>query len=178
MRETQNFHRKNIRLPRAHYVGRQWYFLTACTQGRAPHLGKPELVYRHLELLTEQARKNSLVVVAYCFMPDHLHLLVNGMSDDSNCLVFMGVFKQRSGFEFQKSSGARLWQYKFYDHILRPQDPWESVAWYIWTNPVRKGLRACPEQWPFSGSQSMDWKQLLRPPSSPWTPPWKHSTLT
>jgi putative transposase len=178
MGETENFQRKIIRLPRPHYVGRQWYFLTACTQDRAPHLRKAELVSHHLALLTEQAQRDSFDVIAYCFMPDHLHLLVSGMSEDSNCLAFMRTFKQRSGFAFRRFSRGRLWQHKFYDHILRPRDQWESVAWYIWTNPVRKGLCAGPEDWPFSGSQSIDWKQLLRPCVPLWTPPWKRGGLT
>jgi hypothetical protein len=30
------FRRINIRLPATSYIGRQWYFLTACTQDRVP----------------------------------------------------------------------------------------------------------------------------------------------
>lgn len=175
MDENGNFQRKNIRLPCAHYLGHHWYFLTACTQDRVPRLNEAELVSHHLALLTEHAQRDSLIVIAYCFMPDHLHLLVSGSRDDSNCLAFMRTFKQRSGFAFQRSSGARLWQHKFYDHILRPRDRWESVAYYIWMNPVRKGFCDSPEVWPFSGSQTMDWKRLLRSSVPQWTPPWKRS---
>lgn len=174
--ETKTFRRKNIRLPRFHYSGQQWYFLTACTQGRTPYLNNAGLVSRHLALLTEQAQREASTVIAYCFMPDHLHLLVGGLMDDSNCLGLMRTFKQRSGFAFQRSSGTRLWQHKFYDHILRPKDRWEPVAYYIWMNPVRKGLCACPQDWPFSGSQTMDWKRLLKSPDPQWTPPWKRDT--
>ena len=173
MGETKSFRRKNIRLPRAHYSGRQWYFLTACTQDRIPRLSDAALVSRHIALFTDQAQRDSFVVIAYCFMPDHLHLLVSGSRDDANCLAFMRTFKQRSGFAFRRSGGKRLWQHRFYDHILRPKDQWESVAYYIWTNPVRKGLCARPEEWPFSGSQTLDWKRLLRSPGPQWTPPWK-----
>jgi putative transposase len=170
---TKTFRRKNIRLPRPNYSGHQWYFLTACTQNRIPHLQGAELVSQHLVLLAEQAQRGSFNVPAYCFMPDHLHLLVSGLKDDSNCLAFMRTFKQRSGLAFWRSSEGRLWQHKFYDHILRPQDQWESVAYYIWMNPVRKGLCARPEEWPFSGSQTMDWKTLMRAPCRQWSPPWK-----
>lgn len=176
MGEPSTFRRKNIRLPRAHYGGHQWYFLTACTQDRALRLNEPELVSRHLALLAEQAQRDSFIIIAYCFMPDHLHLLASGTSSASDCLKFMRVFKQRSGFAFQRSSGERLWQHKFYDHILRAQDRWESVAYYIWMNPVRDGLCDSPGLWPFSGSQTMDWKRLLRSPDPQWTPPWKRST--
>ncbi|HUZ47819.1 MAG TPA: transposase [Terriglobia bacterium] len=174
MGQTKTFHRKNIRLPRVYYSGRQWYFLTACTQDRVPRFHEPGLVSRQLALLTEQAQKNLIDIIAYCFMPDHLHLLAAGASDDSDGLAFMRTFKQRSGFAFQRSSGESLWQHKFYDHILRSREPWEAVAGYIWMNPVRKGLCASPDEWPFSGSQTVDWKRLLRLPVPSWTPPWSH----
>lgn len=174
--ETKGFRRKNIRLSRAHYAGQQWYFLTACTQDRVPRLSEAGLVSQHLDLLVEQSHRDSFALMAHCFMPDHLHLLVSGAREASNCLAFMRMFKQRSGYAFQRSRGERLWQKKFYDHILRPRDGWESVAYYIWMNPVRKGLCDCAEAWPFSGSQTFDWKHLLKSPGPTWTPPWKSPT--
>ena len=173
MEQTKTFHRKNIRLPRSYYRGPQWYFLTACTQDRTPRLHDEKLVSVLLAMMTASAQRNLLNIIAYCFMPDHLHLLIGGTSDTSDGLAFMRSFKQQSGFAFQRSSGERLWQRKYYDHILRPREHWESVAWYIWTNPVRKELCARAEDWPFSGSQTIDWKRLLRLPLPSWTPPWK-----
>jgi putative transposase len=167
------FRRKNIRLPRANYLGHKWYFLTACTQDRVPRLHNPPLVSQHLELLTGRAREEFFDIQAYCFMPDHLHLLVSGREEASDCLAFIYGFKQRSAFAFKQATGQRLWQHKPYDHILRPDERWEAVAYYIWMNPVRKGLCARPEDWPYSGSYTMDWKRLLAPPKELWVPPWK-----
>ena len=167
------FRRKNIRLPRASYLGHQWYFLTACTQDRSPRLQDALLVCQHLDLLTLQAREQCFDIQAYCFMPDHLHLLVSAKHEASDCLAFIDGFKQRSAFAFKQATGARLWQHKPYDHILRRDEHWEGVAYYIWMNPVRKGLCASPEDWPYSGSCTMDWKRLLTPPRQVWSPPWK-----
>ena len=167
------FRRQNIRLPRTCYFGQQWYFLTTCTQDRLPRLRDATLVGGHLELLAGRADSEFFHIQAYCFMPDHLHLLVNGTRETSDCLAFINGFKQRSGFAFKQSVGKRLWQHKPYDHILRPQERWEAVAYYIWMNPVRKGLCARAEDWPFSGSQTVDWKRLLAPPNAIWIPPWK-----
>src|SRR6266704_5083306 len=44
----------------------------------------------------------------------------------------------------------------------RSSDLWERVAWYIWMNPVRKGLCAHAQDYPFSGSFTMDWKGAAR----------------
>jgi putative transposase len=131
------------------------------------------LVAEHLGLLTAQAREQCFDIAAYCFMADHLHLLVNGKHEASDGLAFIDGFKQRSAFAFKQATRERLWQHKPYDHILRSDERWEAVAYYIWMNPVRKGLCARPEDWPYSGSSTVDWKRMLTPPEQMWVPPWK-----
>ena len=166
------FQRKNIRLPRSSYFGRQWYFLTTCTEGRIPRLRDGPLVADHVNLLNVGARERCFAIQAYCFMPDHLHLLVSGEHEASDCLAFINGFKQKSGFAFKQGCGQRLWQHKPYDHILRPNERWEAVAYYIWMNPVRSGLCRRAEDWPFSGSNTVDWRRMLTPPEELWAPPW------
>jgi len=167
------FRRKNIRLPASKYVGPQWYFLTMVVEGRVWRLQNADLVAKHLALLTGEARKHRFAIAAYCFMPDHLHVLTSGTQEDSNLLRFTNGFKQASAYSFKQATDERMWQKKFYDHILRSNEPWESVAWYIWMNPVRKGLCKRPEDWPYSGSFSVDWKKLMTLGIEPWVPPWK-----
>jgi putative transposase len=106
-------------------------------------------------------------------MPDHLHLLASGLNEDSDLQTFMKDFKQRSGFQFKAKAGQQLWQRYFYDHVLRSEDKWEAVAWYIWMNPVRKGLCDNPSVWPHSGSQEFAWQKLMKPVGQEWVPPWK-----
>ncbi len=168
-----NFRRKDIRLEASQYVGRQWYFLTLCTEDSIARFRDGVLVADLLALLAERARLERFDLPAYCFMPDHLHVLVNGTAEDSQLLRFAKGCKQRSGYLFEQKNRQRLWQKKYYEHILRPNDPWESVAWYIWMNPVRGGLCARPQDWPFSGSFTVDWRKFLAPPEELWVPPWR-----
>jgi REP element-mobilizing transposase RayT len=105
-------------------------------------------------------------------MPDHSHVLAEGLHERSDLREFIRVFKQRSAFAFRKSHCRRLWEMSYYDHILRPSDGIEDVACYIWWNPVRKQLCARPQEFPFSGSQTIDWiKRSSAVPS--WSAPWK-----
>jgi REP element-mobilizing transposase RayT len=105
-------------------------------------------------------------------MPDHSHVLAEGLHDRPDVREFIRVFKQRSAFAFRKSHRRRLWEMSYYDHILRPSDRIEDVACYIWWNPVRKQLCARPQEFPFSGSQTIDWiKRSSAVPS--WSAPWK-----
>jgi REP element-mobilizing transposase RayT len=78
-------------------------------------------------------------------MPDHVHALVAGTSSTSDLLELVKDFKQRAGYKFQRTTGQKLWQFNYYDHILRRTDRAEAVAWYIWLNPVRKGI--CKSLW-------------------------------
>jgi putative transposase len=168
-----DFRRKNIRLPATHYIGRQWYFLTMVVEGRGRRFSNPSLVAENLSLLTGYAQSGHFAISAYCFMPDHLHILANGTQDDSDLLHFADRVKQDSAYTFKQQSGQRLWQKKYHDHILRTDERWESVACYIWLNPVRKGLCKRAQDWPYSGSFTVDWRKLMALGVDPWVPPWK-----
>ncbi len=85
-------------------------------------------------------------------MPDHLHLLVEGTSDGSDCRRLITEAKQYAGFYYAKAHGARLWQRYGYEHVLRDDEPMQVIARYILENPIRAGLVARVEDYPFLGS--------------------------
>jgi putative transposase len=166
------FDRKNIRLPSTQYLGQRWHFVTICCESRRHVFANPNHARSLIEELRRAASAKSFAVFAYCAMPDHFHLLVQGLAASSNLLAFVKTLKQKTAYEFERKFHRDLWQKKFYDHILRPNDSVEAVAAYIWLNPVRKGLCDTAEDYPFSGSFAVDWKQIV-PPSEPWLPSWK-----
>ena len=170
------FLRKNIRLPVEHYTGKRIYFVTICTENHRPAFNNDSVVARILETLTTAAQNHKFAVHAYCFMPDHLHVLVEGLTDQSQLLQFIRSFKQTSAFAYTQTFRHRLWQRTYYDHVLRRDDAIADVAWYIWMNPIRKGL--CQHYWeyPFSGSFTMPWRDRPQPLKS-WQPPWKEKPV-
>jgi putative transposase len=85
-------------------------------------------------------------------MPDHLHLLVQGLVDEVSVRRFVHQAKQRSGYEFSRRFGQKLWQPSWYDHVLREDDEMPSVVRYVLQNPVRAGLVERYEDYPFCGS--------------------------
>lgn len=167
-----SFHRKNIRLAPQNYLGYGSYFVTICTHLRTAQFSDTSYGRLVLGQLNSLSMRHSFLLHAFCLMPDHLHLLCEGNSPRSNLLRFVAAFKQRTAFAHRNRAGGPLWQTKFYDHILRGSDELESVACYIWMNPVRKGLYEDAASFPLSGSQTMDWKRLSGN-SKPWQPPWK-----
>lgn len=157
-----------------HYLGCRWYFVTLCCDRRRRVFVDPAFTELTTITLRERSSRSGFGAYAYCFMPDHLHILVEGLNPLSDLLGFIADFKQRTTSQFHREfPGRSLWQKKFYDHILRPKDSADAVAAYIWMNPVRKGLCLQPEDYPHSGSFSLEWKKATRSSPSCWTPPWK-----
>jgi putative transposase len=163
---------KNIRLPKSAYVGRQFYFVTICCHQRQQIFSDPTKCQWLFGLLRTESCTRFFAVHSYCVMPDHFHFLVEGMSPTSDLLGFVKSLKLKSSRLYTARTSQILWQKKYFDHILRPLESPESVAWYIWMNPVRKGLSSATGEYLFAGSFTglVDW---LVPRCDPWTPPWK-----
>jgi REP element-mobilizing transposase RayT len=107
-------------------------------------------------------------------MPDHMHVFAAGAADDSNLLKFVASFKQDTGARYSARTGKRLWQFKYYDHILRASDAADRVAQYVWMNPVRKGICREPTEYKFLGSFTDIGNRMLKGTAVPeWVPQWK-----
>jgi len=94
-------------------------------------------------------------------MPDHLHLLVEGTGDDSDCRRFIKSAKQYSGYYFEKDFKQKLWQRYGFERVLRDDEATVVVARYILNNPVRAGLVADPRDYPFTGSEKYSVDEIL-----------------
>jgi REP element-mobilizing transposase RayT len=172
-----NFHRRSIRLSPRDYRGFARFFITTCCAGHEPLLTSPSVCHWLIDLLRAETSAASFLVMAYCFMPDHLHLLLESGTSSCNLIRFIKFFKQKSGYSYQQKTNHKLWQRHFYDHILREPHSPASVAWYIWLNPVRAGLCATAQEYPYSGSFTSAWPQCLAP-SRPWNPPWRSTSVS
>jgi len=143
---------KRPRLRDFDYGGTYAYFITILTNNRALYFREAKVVEGVTNILNGTAISEKFNVLTYCFMPDHLHLLVVGEDDQSNLKKFTNLFKQKSGYWFKKSYNENLWHVSYYDHILRKEESMEGVAKYILGNPVRKGLVSDPREYAFSWS--------------------------
>src|ERR1700704_3576124 len=90
------------------YLGFHRYSLTFCTDHRRHVFTSNETVSLVLEQMLRAAGENQFAIVAYCFMPDHLHLLLEATSESSDCRRFIARAKQYSGFYYSKEFDRRL----------------------------------------------------------------------
>ena len=143
------------------YVGEYRYFLTFCTCYRHPIFTAPKAVDAVRTQILRAATEESFDVIAYCFMPDHMHLLISGSLPTSDCLRYIARAKQYSGFYYQKQFGERLWQRYGFEHVLRAEEDTFKVARYILENPIRAGLVSSIRDYPYIGSSCYSIEQLF-----------------
>jgi putative transposase len=143
------------------YLGLHRYFLTFCTDYRQPVFQNAGVVSLALSQIVRAAKEEAFVILAYCFMPDHVHLLIEAMHDTSDCRRFIKSAKQYSGFHFQKQFKQKLWQRYGFERVLRDDEATLVVARYILNNPLRAGLAGDPCDYPFVGSDRYSVEEIL-----------------
>jgi REP-associated tyrosine transposase len=94
-------------------------------------------------------------------MPDHAHLLVEGMTGRCSVLDFVHVWKRRTGYHAWESRRPQLWQRSFYDHVIRSDESAIAIAAYIMANPIRARLSSSLGEYPFAGSDVYSLQQLV-----------------
>jgi REP element-mobilizing transposase RayT len=76
-------------------------------------------------------------------MPDHLHAIIATPQTP-------GLLKTISRWKHYIAAHHPIkWQYNYFDHRLRNTTELEQKSEYIRMNPVRRGLCAKPEDWPW-----------------------------
>ncbi len=151
--------RRKLRLPDFEYRGCHRYFMTICTDAKRQLFRDETLVKEVLDALAEESVKSGFIVWGYCFMPDHLHLILEGQSMSADVQAFMKTFKQKTGFAYRRKSSApagKLWQSGYYDHVLRRDENLQSVLQYVFNNPVRKQMVSHFMDYPYLGSLAVE----------------------
>ncbi|HOO56325.1 MAG TPA: transposase [bacterium] len=143
--------------------------------------------YRNMNLLKSERACSNLAraiiqacekldyrVLAYVFMPDHVHLLVKPLKEEYSISVFLKSVKQSTArnelkylrehepdkarllLTHQKYGKYRFWQDGGgYDRNIIKESTIEKSVNYIHENPVRKGLAGSAVDWKWSSAS--DW---------------------
>ena len=143
------------------YIGTYRYFLTFCTCNRQPaFLDADAVAIVHAQILRACSDK-SFLIHAYCYMPDHLHMLVEGTAADSTLKGMIARAKQYSGFYYKQAFGKQLWQRYGYERTLRHDEETLVIARYIVANPIRASLANSLGEYPHWGSSTWTREQLI-----------------
>lgn len=142
--------RTRLRLAPEVYEGPRAFSVTISTNGRRKAFRNRKAVSLCLTVLEQTAAKEGMEVLVYCFMPDHLHLLLEA-KEGASLIRFMKAFKQISAYRYGRMFGEPLWQKGYYEHVLRKEEDMLEVAEYIMQNPIRAGLVSSIEEYPSWG---------------------------
>lgn len=144
------------------YRGPHRYSLTFCTLERRPLFKEAATVRLADQQFLRAERECAMRVIAYCFMPDHVHLVVEGTDVHADLKAFTKLAKQYSGYYYASChDGEKLWQRYGYEHVLRDNESTQRTVRYVLENPVRRGLVTHPREYPHLGSHVYSLEQLL-----------------
>jgi len=124
-------------------------YLTACTPGRKRVLAAAETV----ELLVSSWQSaTSWLVGRYVVMPDHVHLFCAPAESPFRALdQWVRYWKTLASRRWPRMEEQPIWQLDFWDTQLRDVAHYDEKWEYTRQNPVRAGLAATPEAWPYQG---------------------------
>jgi putative transposase len=128
-------------------------YLTVCTKGREKWLAEPAV---HVTLCRVWQRAEAWRVGRYVIMPDHLHLFAAWIDGTIELDKWVQFWKSQFSKAMPRYSGC--WQTGHWDTRIRGVKSYESKWEYVRSNPVRHGLVARPEDWPYQGEMYLlDW---------------------
>ncbi len=142
----------------------QVYFITSVTHNRQPILVSNSKFFSGA---VDKAKvSTSFEVLAWVLMPDHYHLIINPFESDIPDIIK----KIKLSFAYQYRSlnelyRAKVWQSRYWDHVIRDEDDLHKHIDYIHYNPVKHGLVTSAFDWKHSsihdflveGIYALDW---------------------
>ena len=109
----------------------------------------------YLDLLTTQLRRRSVACWSYCLMPNHVHLVLTP-SDEAGLALAVGEAHRR----YASFIGARarwtghLFQGRFAS-VAMDEGHLAAALRYVALNPVKAGLAARAQDWPWSSAAAL-----------------------
>lgn len=109
---------KNHRLPREYYLGETTAAFTLCVHDKKTIFQDPAVVHAFVSILITALENSRCIVPVYCFMPDHLHIILTGAEPQADLWKTIVSFKQKTGYWLSRNMPTARWQKDFYDHII------------------------------------------------------------
>jgi len=135
------------------WLGNPLYFLTTCTAQRRKILAKPECARILVEAWRMAPALYGWVVGRYVIMPDHVHFFATPQPEAKALNAFVRDWKKWTARKIGASELIRppIWQVEFFDHLLRSARSYSEKWNYVQNNPMRAGLSASADEWPYAG---------------------------
>lgn len=138
---------------RRYYIPEAIYFIVAVTKERRRVFAERASIELLYDTLRKVQRSKPFKLWAYAIIPDHLNLLIQP-SGEANISQIMHSIKRGFTLSHKETHGITctlaLWQARFWDHIIRDEEDLQRHFDYIHYQPVKHGLVARLEDYPYS----------------------------
>ncbi|KKQ90718.1 MAG: hypothetical protein UT15_C0006G0019 [Berkelbacteria bacterium GW2011_GWA1_39_10] len=95
--------------------------------------------------------ENLVQLIAYCFMPTHIHLVLKQLSTDGISTFMSNVLNSYSRyFNTRHKRKGPLWESKFQNVLVNKDEQLLHLTRYIHLNPVTAKIVDKPEDWSYS----------------------------
>ena len=110
---------------------------------------------KYLFFLSKYSEEKEVAVLAYCLMPNHIHLLVRPSDEESLAKMMQGITLCYSKY-FNEANGrtGRLWECRYHSTVIDGDSYLWTVSRYIENNPVRAWIVKRPEEYPYSSARA------------------------
>ncbi len=159
--ERKPIRQRPHRLPLESYRGEVTIAFTICVSKNNPLFLEDHVVKMFKDILRKAVNKHDCQVIIYCFMPDHLHIILQGLSPNADVWKAIVDFKQRSGYWLRRNKNKFSWQKGFFDHVIRKREDLGAQIRYIAQNPIRKGIVKHWDEYPYTGSLGIDLHEVI-----------------
>ena len=148
------------------YRQQGWYFFTVVTYNREKILIQPDNLIRLRQSFRYVMKKLPFRMDAVVILPDHIHCIWRLPPDDDDFSTRWRLIKRYFSISMNasltKRAEKKVWQRRFWEHLLRNEADWHTHMDYIHYNPVKHGYVQSPYDWPY-GSFRRAVKQGLYP---------------
>ncbi len=139
---------------RRYYIPNSIVFITAVTTDRIPYFENEENLALFWETLKRVKNIHPFRLLAYVILPDHFHWLMRVDDEQGNFSTVLHSIKRNYTLNFKKlrdiKTPVKIWQKRFWDHIIRDERDLNNHFDYIHWNPVRHGYVGSPRGWQHS----------------------------
>ena len=125
------------------------YFFTLVTRNRRAVFNNESSVAVLRAAFRQVCSQRPFVMDAIVVLPDHLHCIWRLPVGDADYSTRWRVIKRLVTTGLNAPEG-RIWQPRYWEHLIRDEQDWKRHMDYIHYNPVKHGYADCPAEWPWS----------------------------
>lgn len=108
----------------------------------------------YIALLQEACDRSATGILAYCLMPNHVHLIMVPRHEDGLRAAIAEAHRRYTRrVNFREGWRGHLWQERFHSVVMDEMHLAAAIP-YVEENPVRAGLCDRAEQWPWSSARA------------------------